>query len=311
MFFANLLNAIKDTLTGIAHPQNSLSLARSLFFWMFVCALLTFGTIYFLRTQNQPVPNPTTTSVLNQTDALLAEVGKQKIYKSDVEKLIKKQIKNPQFTESQMTRFLNKAVEQAILDQEIAKNGLFVPKVDENDLENVIKKYDAVKLEITEKNVESRMVSNIGFAIPPTDYPLDESEKEEVEKQHQDAPIALADIEKELKAGLTATDVAEIISQKYPSLAPRVAVNGYIFGKSEDKTIFAEPELFTLGKKTAVQYVMDAVFELKEVGEIKRVDTPNNGGGIVLRLEGVNNSGIKSYEDWLETKKQELVKLYI
>lgn len=311
MIFIRLLTAVKDAATGIFHPTNALSVAKSLFFWLIICSLLTLGTIYFLRSQNQKTIVPPQTSVLQQTDALLAEVGKQKIYKSDVEKLIKQQIINPQFDEPQIKRFLTKAIEQAILDQEIAQEGLVIAEIDENDLESVIKKYDEVKIEIAEKNVESRRVSNVGFAIPPTDYPVDESEKELVGKQHQESPKALLDIEKALTSGASAEEVGLLIIEKYPSLSGRIAVNGYILEKTEDRTIFEEPELFTLGKKTAVQPVMDAAFALTQIGEVKRVDTPNNGGGIVLRLESVNNSGIKSYEDWLEAKKQELVKMHI
>jgi len=257
-----------------------------------------------------------------EIDPVLAEVGSQKIYKNDVQALAEKQVSNPD--QEVLNAALGTIIERKILEGETKKLNITVTdeevranlsrsglasessSLSESFLE--VKKYEILKNKLIPNVLESRTAFIIGFWVPPysTQRTLTLAQKNTIAKQRRDGDLALSEIEKKLKNQEDPFSVAQFIYDKHASLQPILAVNGYIFEES-DKNYLQEPRTYIL-KKLPDTPIFQALNSMN-VNEVKKVMDDDGAGGSVIFLKSINTGQPLNYEEWLEQKKKELVKI--
>lgn len=265
-----------------------------------------------------------------EEDLLLVSVGDRKIFLSEVQSKTEEVLVKSAINKKALQSTLDQIIEETILDTEARKLNIQVtdqeiaekisqqnnatPSGSELKQYSTFARYQLIKERITKKEVASRLAYLIGFWVPPYDYPdkITDEEKTKYELMRRDGKKALEEVVELLKKGQTPLAVTEYIYNKYPSLQTRLALNGIIFNNTEnnpDKTQswFNKPVLFEFDEKAAQQTLYKNLYSMSE-GEIRLVFGDNGAGGTVFKVESITNSDIHSYEDWLNIKKEELVK---
>lgn len=258
-------------------------------------------------------------------DVLLATVGDQKIYKSDVIKAAEEQYVPKAVTNDVLKRFYDIVIERAILDQEAKNLGIVLTanqikhRISQispanSNLQNslyTITKYDLLKQAVIKKKVISVSGYSVGFYIPPNDYPV---QKPEYAMQRIDGEKALIEIEALFKNNQSATTIATAISNKYPSLQNMLSVNGYIWNKSPSNNLVREPKLFIISSfdKNSTVYNKETYETLLTIkpNEIKKILRVNGSGGLVLKAIAVKGEGFKNYKEFINKKESELKNTY-
>lgn len=257
---------------------------------------------------------------------LLASVGERKIYLSEVQKRTEEVLVKSAINKQALQNTLDQLIEQGVLDieaqrlniqvtgqeiaQKVAKQKNATPSAKEREQYSTIAKYQLLKERVTQKKVESRLAYVIGFWVPSYNYPdpFTDLEKAKFEKMRKDGKAALDEAAKLLKKGDTPLSVTQHLFDKYPSLQDRLALNNLIFKFTTDQTGFNQPILYSYDENLIKKPLYKALFSMKP-DEIKVIESDDGSGGSVIQLKSINSSPFKSYKDWLEAKKKELVKI--
>lgn len=271
------------------------------------CLLIPLGLYYSARKQ---VP----------ADILLVSVGENKIYKSTVQKVAEEQYVPSAISQDVLKKFLDVAIERSVLDIEAKKLNIVIS---ENEIDKELQKsglgslnrnvirYKLLKEKIIASQIKSVEAYTIGFWIPSFDYP----QKPEYETQRIEGKKALDEIEKKLKNEEIPLDVTAYIFERYEILQPMLALNGYIFRKTKDQTLFTTPKIYQINEKERDKsYTDKELFDILltiQPNEVKTILRKDGSGGTVIKSVAVNREvGHSSYEEFLNAKKKELVKTY-
>lgn len=322
------MNAIKKLFTslgelsgGILQPNNSLLFARSLLFWVIVSALIFItGLVYFQSKAQQTKPK---TEVLNQTDAIMAEVGKQKIYKSDVEKLAAQTYARDAIDPNVLKIYLDVAIEQALLDN-AAKE--FSIQIDDEDITQRIKSeqkqdndknrsdifYEILKEKVTTQVVKSRTANVVEYWTPSVSDPEIESEATDQKNvtQRQQGRKALELIATQLKETpdvLTATREV-LLNNSYRELEEIIAVNGLRIAKVTNENELRKPYIFTIKDQEIMgEEFYSSLFNMKQ-GDIETIFRDEDSAGKLYQVIASSDGEYQSFDEWFEIKEKELVK---
>lgn len=258
----------------------------------------------------------------NAKDTLLVTVGDQKIYKSDVQKAAREQYVSSAIDNSVLQVFLDLLIEQKILDLEAAKLGITVSQAEidssiysktasgsaKNTNLSKFARYSVLKDKIMAKQVKSVSAYTIGFWIPPLSYP----QKAEYVQKREDGRKALIEAEGKLKAGEKPLDTVKYMYSKYPILGEILSFNGYLMFRRTDESVFEKPAIYTFNQKD-LEKLNDPEFynalQMMKEGEIRRIEKSDQSGGDLIQVVSVNGSGFSNYDDFLATRKKELVKM--
>lgn len=261
-------------------------------------------------------------------DLLLASVEDRKIYLSGAQRRTEETLVKSAIDKKALQNTLDILIEEAILDTEaqrlniqptdeeitrkVSQQGNASPSAREQEQYKAIAKYQLLRDKITQKEVESREAYTISFWVPPYNYPdpLTDEEKAKFEKIRQDGKIAMDEAAELLKKGDNPLSITQHIFHKYPSIESRLALNGLIFKlANKDDHRFTKPELHIYIADPNKQSGFKEIFDM-QLDEVRVVPYENGAGLYVAQIKAITNTGVHSYEDWLEGKKKELVKIY-
>lgn len=248
-------------------------------------------------------------------DALLLTVGQQKVYLSEVKQAAKEQYLDSSITKSVMQNSLDMLVERIILDQEAQRLKIQPdkPKQSYSKSFTIKAKYDLLKNKIISALLESRQANVVKLWVPSDEYlktqGVSEKDKQTMLALRTDIQNALIDLEKKVREGETMLKGARFIHDKYPTLSSRVTLNGFILEKARDENLLTQPALYTFDPKNAGVPFYEALFIMKDK-EIKRFMEPDKSGGSIIQIISIQHGASKNYQDWLESKKQQLIKVY-
>jgi len=264
---------------------------------------------------------------MGKTDVLLAEVGTRKIYKSDVEKMALENYSKSAITEDVIKIYLDTLIERAVLDQEAVRLGISISK---EEVESALASIPSVNAKISQKYKEdqaeykvlkSKLIKTqtasvqayvIGFWLPPklADTTMTFEETPELSQSRSDGEIALIEISEALSANTPPIEIAQQISDVYPSLRESLTLNGYNFINTKDTLLFEQPRTYIKNDDRSARGVNDSfyktLFSLKE-NEVETVIGINQTGGDVIQVVSVQLDGFSSYQEYLQSKIKESV----
>jgi hypothetical protein len=262
-------------------------------------------------------PQPETT--------IIATIENQPVYLTDIQKVALEQYQ-PNAIDREVLRISYDIITERLIldkvakdlnlnvsDQEVteALNRKGTPKDEITSLLKKDTRYDLLKNKILKQEVESREAYSIGFYIASYDEQqgedVSEVEKALFEQQREDGKKALVEIDRRLKEGEIPLTLAKDIYNKYPSLQPILALNGYILQTTTDESFMSVPKLYTYEKENVGQPFFDAIYTMK-INQITAINEDDGSGGYVIMMIGVNHASIHNYTDWLAQKKKDLVK---
>lgn len=258
----------------------------------------------------------------NAKDVLLVTVGDQKIYKSDVQKAAKEQYVSSAIDNNVLQVFLDLLIEQKILDIEASKLGITVTQseIDNSIYSNTASssakstnlnkfiKYSVLKDKIMAKQVKSVSAYVISYWIPPAPYP----QEPVFSQQRIDSKKAFKEAKQKLKNNEKVSGVAEYIFDTYPSLQSILVVNGYNYNLTKDKLVFNKPRVYIYNKKEIDSSNNPAFFDAlfgSNQGDIKLVAPVPEVDGSLVQIISVNKDGFISYDQFLESKKKDSLKI--
>lgn len=300
-------------ITQIAKPNHTKKIiiisAIILFIILNIGLLIATGII---PSQNLPfVQKPTPTP---KPDVLLATVGDQKIYLSQIETIAKEQYEPSAIDKKVIASFLNTAIERAILDQEAKKLNLTITNQDidaylqprqPNQINNKIvrenTKYKLIKDTIITRFVTSVNANTISFWVPPYNYPTGKN----FEQQRILGKQALEEAKKSIDNGQSALSAAKQIYNKYKILQPILAFNGYLLSKVTNDALLETPKTYTKGQTD----YDDALFSGK-LNEVKIIIPTDGSGATLIQIVGINNGASSNYDTWYNNRKKALVKTF-
>ncbi|GEM_PF-6098940 len=258
---------------------------------------------------------------------LIATVDGKYLFLSDIKKAAREQYQESAINNKVLQIIFDQKVEYMILDREEKKLNIAITNQDvqekvknshpNQNLSSIpntllkITKYDMLKEKIMSQQIESREAYIIGFFTSPYRYEqkLSETEIEEVKKQREDGEKALLEIEERLKNREVPLEIAQSIYQKYPSLQRILTVNSYIFESTKDNSLFTQPKVYTYNLNESLKSFYDKFFSM-QTDEVKIIKTPEGTGGSVVHLKKVHHADFNNYQEWLTSKKKELVKIH-
>lgn len=264
--------------------------------------------------------------VFNQNQ-LLASVDSRPIYKDSVYEEAYLHYLPKAVNKEALQKTFNLLIERVILDREAKKLNisisdkevkkrlfeahLTIPLASTSATRLTQFRYDLLKERVSARSLESRRAFTVSIWVPPTTYtvlPSNLSEDEVTQKRSQ-AEKLLTEAEKRLKKGELVPSVARTLYDKYPLLRTSLAINGHSFEKTVDQKLIGQPLLYTYDPQKIDRLLYKTIFSLKK-DEVKLLLRDDGSGGWVIQITEVN-PGIKgNYKEWLNKKKQELVKIY-
>jgi hypothetical protein len=277
---------------------------------------------------NQTNPTGTTSqnSGGNQTGStkVVAKFGNKDITESDVKQEAMKQFSESAIDQKTLDTVLDVMKERIVLDSEAAKLGITVDQADIDamaagqfpgkktaDIDKVFLeqiKYTLLKRKIMQKVVATRTAYVLGFWIPPLNSPdpFTDDEKKFQQRQRDDGKKALDEVLTKFQAGEVPSDVIQYVYQKYPALRLIVALNGYRYSGTSDKSVYNQPKVYEYDTSNGQVPFYDKLFSMKdgEVAKIEDDDGPGSGGS-VIKVVSVSNGGAKTYKEWLNSKMKE------
>lgn len=320
-----LFTTLGELSIGIFSPNNALLFTRSLFFWVVIIAvtILSVLVIFRISSTSQPTQNQ---SIMGVPDAIMAEVGNQKIYKNDVERLALETYQREAITEEVLKIYLNIAIERILLDLEAVDLNIIIPDdeitqklVDEELTDNQKNRdkifYRELKTRILEQIISSRTAHVVEYWTPSVGNPEVASEKDDpkFKLQREQGRKALPLIEQKLNETPDILDATrEVFSENdFKELEEIVAVNGLRISKVSDEIALRTPYTFT----TKDQEVMgiefyEALFNL-ENGETQVIFRDENAAGKLYQVTNSSQGDYNSYDQWLSQRKAEVVKMNI
>ena len=321
-----LFTILGELSTGIFSPQNSLLFTRSLFFWVVLIAIIVLSGLTFYRINNANKSANQNPSIMGVPDEIMAEVGNQKIYKNDVERLALETYQRDAITEEVLRTYLNVAIERALLDQEAVRLNIIIPDneitqiiVDEDLIDNQKNRdkifYRELKAKMLEQIISSRTANVVEYWTPSVGNPEVASEKDDpkYKLQREQGQKALPLIEQKLNETPDMLDATrEVFAEHdFKELEEIIAVNGLRISKVTDEVELRTPYIFT----TKDQQVMgieffEALFNLQN-GETQVVFRDENAAGKLYQVINSSQGDYNSYNQWLSQRKAESVQVRI
>lgn len=287
-----------------------------------VLVVILLVSMLVISMNHKPVSN-----VPGSQDTLLATVGGVKIFKSDVQREAEQQYSANAVDTKVLTLYLNKMIENYILEIEASKANITVEATESAALAKTYvgsssaeispillnkAKLEILKSKIMRQYVSSRLASTVNFWTPGSSYPqseLDETQKKDAQEAQSEAKIALPQITTLIKNGIDPLVATKTImkNSQFATLAKIIAVNGYIVSKASEQYLLTQPKLYTSTNQTALGKVFfDSLFSMKS-GEVKSVFSEDGSAGFIFKVLEAKDSQYKTYNDWAQARKKELV----
>lgn len=251
-------------------------------------------------------------------DPLMAKVGDVEIYENDVVIAAQEQYNADAVTPEVMNTFLNLLIERAILDIEAEKLGITVSEneilvASGNSTEEVVRKqhrYSILEEKIMAAQVESIQAYMIGFWVRPVNDP---HQMPIYAEQRRDGLLALTEAEARLRANEVPYDIAKSLYDKYPSLQPIWALNGYLMNSTEEEHLYTQPRIYTFDEDELAALKDDEVYNAMRtmnVDDVKRVMRSFGSGGVVMKVVDKTNGEFSDYNEFMTARKKELISVY-
>lgn len=283
-----------------------------------VALLVIIGGLVVLQMVSK---KPTTTQVA--ANPVVATVGTKTIYKNDVVAMARQQYNQKNLTNKTLQSTLNSMIERDILDIEAQKLGIKITPLELNNEVATIRaqqsgpltqattdfaRYTLLRNKIMEKQVKNVVTNTVGYWVAPPPAP----QLPEYPKQRSDGAKAMALVATLLKNGSTATAAAKVVYANYPSIQPILMVNGYGYQDAQLLPAINNPITYTLTPDFAKEInnpeLVTALTSAKP-NEVKSVALADNAGVTILQIVSVNSNGFATYEEFLNARKKELVKI--
>jgi hypothetical protein len=308
-------NPVQNTLPPQQPIGNGLN-KKYLIAGVIVTLLILVGLSVLFLTRNSSKNNPMTEAP-SEMDKKLVTVGDKDIYKSEVWRKANEQYSGDAIDNAILNNFLNLMIEREILDREAKELGIGVT---ENEIstsggttskvvrDNV--KYELLKKKIVESQVQSVLAYTLGYWIRPLSDPY---QPPEFAQRRTDGASALIEAQSAINRGEAPVDVAKSIYEKYESLKPIWALNGFIVDRIEDESVYANPKLFTFNKEELEAMNDPEIYNAMaamESGEVRRVVRSDGSGGAVIKVMEKTVGEFGDYEMFLSTRKKELVTVH-
>lgn len=279
--------------------------------------LLLLGAYLFTRK---------TANKSNTPEYVVATVGGEKIYKSDIQNEAKKQYSENAITEEVLKNTEDKLIEQKILVQEANKLGIEVTEEevytsakgelkDKSNIPDVFlekARFDLYKWKVKSYLIDSRTAYSIEYWTPDASYVeranFTEDQLAKFKRQQDEGKEALIELEEIVRKGEDEFSAAKdliIEDEDYTDIKEILAVNGYILKDTQNQVLFKTPRVYTQADRKGLgDRFFDALWALNE-GDITLVFSDDYTAGKIFHVVKVANSQYKTYEEWLDIKKKE------
>ncbi len=321
-----LFTILGELSTGIFSPQNSLLFTRSLFFWVVLIAIIVLSGLTFYRINNANKSANQNPSIMGVPDEIMAEVGNQKIYKNDVERLALETYQRDAITEEVLRTYLNVAIERTLLDQEAVRLNIIIPDneitqiiVDEDLIDNQKNRdkifYRELKAKMLEQIISSRTANVVEYWTPSVSNPDIPSQKDDpkFKAQREQGRKALPLIEQQLNETPDILEATREVMSKndFKELAEVIAVNGLRLSTVTNEVELRTQYTFTTKDQEILGIeFFEALFNLGE-GETQVIFRDENSAGKLYQVTKSSQGDYNTYEQWLSQRKAEKVKVLI
>jgi len=254
--------------------------------------LVAGGVIYFFIA-NKGVEEA------RQKDTLIATVGEEEIYESDIVTAAQEQYDPSAIDISVMRLFLDVVIERKILELEAGRLGIEVPQNLTGE-----EYYDHLRKSVVPRQVQSIEAHVIDWWIPPPEYYPQEPL---FEQQRLLGEQAANEIEQRLIANEPPIDIAKDIYSRYSILQTIIGLNGYLLDKEPTDEMISKPAVYEYEEES--EDLQEVLFTLSE-GDVSKNIWEDESGVSVIKVISVSEGERKSYDQWLEEKKDELVEYH-
>lgn len=286
------------------------------FFGTFIVIMLAIPLTVFLS-QRQQNPNSNASAVVPDSTVIVTING-ENITKGDIREVAAEQYDMSAIDIPVLQDALDVVEERKILDLEASAKSISVDssevqtRMDEEGLSQTQAYYEVLRNQVTLIEVKSRLVLSVGFWSPAVAdrTNLSAEDKQTAKNVARDAGLAFPGINSKMTSGQDVMTIAEDVAAQYSTLADFVAVNGYkISGlPADEKKADSEPQIVESGDANMDSTVLSTVFAMP-VNSVKTIsNTPANSAGSVFKvLQKGNDSGTKTYDTWLASRKTAIV----
>ncbi len=328
-----MINPGNLPLDQILQPKKSFSINTKkkalILIGIIFAILILFSITIFILTKKTSPKKPASSTINTSSDKLIATIGNQKIYRSDVYNLAKKQYSEDAINEQVLKTFYNLIVERKILDIEASKLGIKVTEQEavlaarenlasKNDVieqtYTVQKRYDLLKEKIMSKSIKSRTAFSVDFWTAGSSYDQQEisaSDKQKATKIQSQAKKAFPQIEALIKQGTAPIDAVKKImtNSKFSDLNNIIAVNGYIVSLTANQEVMKKPRIYTVDDKISLgNSFYDFLFSLKK-GDVRTIFSEDGAIGKIFKVTDLSNFPFDNYQQWLQKKQAENLKI--
>lgn len=265
--------------------------------------------------ENQQSVNPLTENVL------LATVGINEIYSNEAKELANSYLDSSEINLDIMREYRDILIERYILDWEANTLGLtvdrealnaqlFAADVTESsptyDRDFADLYYENLKTQIEGSLVSGVSLSSISYWIPaPTDP---EAEYPEYSAERLALSNALSQANTLLTNGADPYDTALTVYNNNPDAQRRLAFNGVVISSIGNQVVEEVREYDMEELSGPGDYFYNGVVNM-EIGEVRLLEDPEDRGGYTVKVLGRETSEFADYNEFLEARKLELVRI--
>lgn len=239
------------------------------------------------------------TPSLEPENVLLATVGEQKIFRTDVKAVALEQYMVSGINSQIMKLSFDTAVERAVLDMEAESKKIVVEKG-----KNKIEYYENLKNAIRLREVGTVTANTIGYWVPAFHdvYP----QKPEYQQMRDLQSKVFGEAMTSLQQGKTTYDAGKSILEKYPVYKDQLSVNSYRIAKTDDITLMQKPVVYQYLVNDSNRALMNFIFSLNR-GQIKIFTWPDGEGGEIVQVVDKSFGSKITYDQWLKEKEKTVV----
>lgn len=297
-------------------PSNSSMLKKRLPLILVALVVLLgigFGSFFLLNSRPQ-----TNEEVANKEDKLLATVGKYEIRESTVLAQAQLEYSQDAIDDDVLKRYLESQIERRILDLEAEKLSLVVTdeevaaEVGNNDSQVARNAayYELLKEKIMKSQIKSVQAFTIGYWVRPLNDP---HQLPIYAEQRSEGSQMLAEANSRLRQGEAPVEIGKLLYEKYTSLKPIIALNGYLLDKPNDEQLYLTPKLYSFDKEELASSndpeVYNAMLDM-DPNEVRRVNRSDGSGGVVIKLIEATPGEFEEYDNFLAIRREQLVTLH-
>lgn len=287
----------QEPLQPVENPNRKKPLNKKILVIIAAAILVVVLLIAFIMTrgsfiQNQPSPPPEKATSL-QEDLVLATVGGENISVMDLNHFASENLGARKLDSDTLKGMLDVLVERRLLDQEAEARQIQVSPPNGVRNENY---YDILRERLTQGQVTSAEVVDIGWWLPP----LDEYEQTDLsQRQRAEQEQASLDIEQRLLNNVSTDQILDYVVQTYPSIAESLSINGTKYEGSGSLSPDVLTRTHELNEDLLYLPRYQAIFALS-TGEVSRNIWEDGSGADIIKAINVNRGEGESYEKWLE-----------